>query len=153
MQRHFMHQNKNFKIHPNVLQKEDTIEFPDTSHPQSTHSFKMAYLLSSTFFVLYVSVQDRLQVPSTKCRFLIVKPTRCANLSNLFFEWKSTCFRQFLCPSSGIFHCKNSNGVCHKICWHLASRIRMERILCVIYHCCVYNEKLLMMERGTVRNM
>ena len=22
-----------------------------------------------------------------------------------------------------------------------------------IYHCCVYNEKLLMMDRGTVRNM
>jgi len=25
--------------------------------------------------------------------------------------------------------------------------------LCDIYHCCVYSEKLLMMDRGTVRNM
>ena len=25
--------------------------------------------------------------------------------------------------------------------------------VCDIYHCCVYSEKLLMMDRGTVRNM
>ena len=44
----------------------------------------------------------------------------------------------------------------------LASRIRMERPepprklsanLYHIYHCCVYSEKLLMMDRRTVRNM
>ena len=44
----------------------------------------------------------------------------------------------------------------------LGSRIRMEhpdpaRKLSVnlydIHHCCVYSEKLLMMDRGTVRNM
>jgi len=44
----------------------------------------------------------------------------------------------------------------------LASRIRTERPdparklsanLYDIYHCCVYSEKLLMMDRGTVRNM
>jgi hypothetical protein len=47
----------------------------------------------------------------------------------------------------------------------LASRIRMElqfhpdparklsANLCDIYHCCAYSEKLLMMDRGTVRNM
>jgi hypothetical protein len=45
--------------------------------------------------------------------FLIIKPTRCTNLSNLFWKWKSTCFGQFLCPSSGVIHCKLSNGVCH----------------------------------------
>ena len=45
--------------------------------------------------------------------FLTIKPTRCTNSSNLFLEWKSTCFGQFLCPSSGIFHCTHSNGICH----------------------------------------
>ena len=44
----------------------------------------------------------------------------------------------------------------------LASRIRTERpdparkLLANLYgicHCCVYNEKFLMMDRGTVRNM
>jgi len=35
---------------------------------------------------------------------VIIKPNRCTNFSDLFLEWKSTCFRQFLCPSSGVFH-------------------------------------------------
>jgi len=47
--------------------------------------------------------------------FLIIKPTRCTNYSNLFFEWNSTCFGQFLCPSSGVFHCTHSNGICHTV--------------------------------------
>ena len=29
------------------------------------------------------------------------------------FGIKTTCFGQFLCPSSGVFHCKHSNGTCH----------------------------------------
>jgi len=37
-------------------------------------------------------------------KFLIIKPTRCTNFSNLFLEWNSTCFRQFLCPSSGVYY-------------------------------------------------
>jgi hypothetical protein len=35
----------------------------------------------------------------------IIKPTRRTKFSNLFLELKSTCFGQFLCPSSGVFHC------------------------------------------------
>jgi len=42
-----------------------------------------------------------------------MKPTRCTNFSNLFLEQNSTCFGQFLCPSSGVFHCTHSNGMCH----------------------------------------
>ena len=45
--------------------------------------------------------------------FLIIKPTRCTNYSNLFLKWNSTCFGQFLSPSSEIFHYAHSNGVCH----------------------------------------
>jgi hypothetical protein len=47
-------------------------------------------------------------------RFFIIKPSRCTNFSNLFLEWNSTCFGQFLCPSSGVFHCTHSNGICNK---------------------------------------
>jgi hypothetical protein len=43
---------------------------------------------------------------------LIIKPTRCTNFSNLFSEWNSICFGQFLCPSSGVQHCTHSNGIC-----------------------------------------
>jgi hypothetical protein len=28
-------------------------------------------------------------------------------------QWNSTCFGQFLCPSSGVFHYTHSNGICH----------------------------------------
>jgi len=51
--------------------------------------------------------------PCIVINFLINKPTRCTNFSNLFLEWNSTCFGQFLCPSSGVFHCTNSNVIYH----------------------------------------
>ena len=44
---------------------------------------------------------------------LIIRLTRCTNFSNLFLEQNSTCFGQFLCPSSAVFHCTHSNGICH----------------------------------------
>ena len=43
-------------------------------------------------------------------KFRIIKPTRCTNFSNLYLELNSTCFEQFLCPSSGVFHCTHING-------------------------------------------
>jgi hypothetical protein len=46
-------------------------------------------------------------------KFLVIKPTRCTNFSNLFLEWNSTHFGQFLCPSSGVLHCTHNNGICH----------------------------------------
>ena len=49
-----------------------------------------------------------------RVKFLIIKPTRCTHFSIFFLEWKSTCFGQFLCPSSGVFHCTHSNGICHR---------------------------------------
>ena len=45
--------------------------------------------------------------------FFIIKPTRCTNSSNLFLEWNSTCFEQFLCPSSGVFYFTRSKPVWH----------------------------------------
>jgi hypothetical protein len=46
------------------------------------------------------------RVSSTKYKkaFLTIKPTRCTNFSNLFSN-ETRCFRQFLCPSSGVIHC------------------------------------------------
>ena len=46
-------------------------------------------------------------------KFRIIKPTRCTNFSILFLEWNSTCFGQFLCPSSGVFHYTHSSDVRH----------------------------------------
>jgi hypothetical protein len=64
-------------------------------------------------------------------KFLIIKPTRCNNFSNLF--WNET------------LHVLDSSSVHHQefFAVHTAN-------LYDIYHCCVYSEKLLMMDRGTV---
>jgi len=44
--------------------------------------------------------------------FLIIKPTD-ALISQIYFFKDSTCFGQFLCPSSGVFHCTFGTGICH----------------------------------------
>ena len=55
-------------------------------------------------------------------KFLIVKPTRCTNFSKVFIlELNSTCFGQFLSPSSGVFHCTHNSGIC------LADSLRASR--------------------------
>jgi len=77
-------------------------------------------------------------------QILIIKPTRCTNFSNLFWR-NAACFGQFLCPSSGVFHC------IHRIrMFHPDSARKPSTNLYDMYHCCMYSEKLLMMDRGTV---
>ena len=63
------------------------------------------------------------------------------------------------------FHCKHSNGIwrtglltaCEQdqdgTQFHPDLARKLSTNLYDIYHCCVYSEKLLMMDRGTVRNM
>jgi len=74
-------------------------------------------------------------------------------------------FGEFLCPSSGVFHCTYSSGICHTglltACgqdqdgtqFHPDPARKLSAKLYDIYHCCMCSEKLLMMDRGTVRNM
>jgi len=134
------------------------------------------------------SYKGDVHVTVHRVKFLTIKPTRCTNFSNLFLEWNSTCFGQFLCPSLGVFHSTcfgqflcPSSGVFHSTyfgqflcllsgcfhstcfgqflcpssgvfhCWQLANKLSAN--LYDVYHCRVYSEKLLMMNRGTVRNM
>jgi len=35
-------------------------------------------------------------------------------MSQINLQGNSTCFGQFVCPSSGVFHCTHSNGICRK---------------------------------------
>jgi len=50
---------------------------------------------------------------------LVIKPTRCTNLSNLFLALNSTCFGQFLCAPSGVFHCTHSKTVWYIPLWRV----------------------------------
>jgi hypothetical protein len=64
-----------------------------------------------------------------------------------------------------LFHCTHSNGVCHTglltayeqdqdgTQFHPDPARKLSANLYDIYHYCVYSEKFLMMDRGTVRNM
>ena len=115
--------------------------------------------ISTCYFILY-----RRPLSATQWNnFLIIKRTRCTNFSNLFLERNSTCFGQFLCPSSGVFQCTHSSGICHTglltACEQdqdgTAKQFHPDPAhkLYDIYHCCVCSEKLLVMDRGTVRNM
>jgi hypothetical protein len=76
------------------------------------------------FLCLFGIDEFYVHVTVHRTNFLIIKPTRCTNFSNLFWKWNSTCFGQFLCPSSGVIHCTHSNGICHTGFRQLSSRIR-----------------------------
>jgi hypothetical protein len=52
--------------------------------------------------------------PCIVTNFLVIKPTRCTNLSNLFWKLNSTFFGQFLFPSPGVVHCTLSNGMSYR---------------------------------------
>jgi len=71
-------------------------------------------ITNTSYFDVHVTVH--------RVKFLIIKATRCTNFSNLFLAWNSTCFRQFLCPSSGDFHSTHGNGICYTGLLSAASR-------------------------------
>jgi len=45
----------------------------------------------------------------------------------------STCFGQFLYPSSGVFHCTHRNGVSYS---------KLSENMYDIHRCCVYSKKI-----------
>jgi hypothetical protein len=65
------------------------------------------------FVIIYSILKFDFYVTVHLNKFPIIIPTRCNNFSNLFLKWNSTCFGQFLCPSSGVFHCTHNNVTCH----------------------------------------
>ena len=76
----------------------------------------MSYLLFTSHFAIrvciilvvesvvrYVNENFTFMWPCIVTDFFIIKLTRCTNFTNLFLAWNSTCFWQFLCPSSGVY--------------------------------------------------
>ena len=96
------------------------------------------------------------------CKFLIIKPTSC--IISQIYSWNETLH---VSDSSSDHHqefftVRTAMVYVRQFCRQLASRSRMEHPASArklsakvsdIYHCCAYSEKLLMMVRGTVRNM
>ena len=92
-------------------------------------------------------------------KLLLNKTNRRTNFPNLFLSRNSTCFGQFLYPSSGFFHRTFVTGLCHAglmtafkhdqdgRAWKLSSKLQD------INQCRMYGGKILMMGIETVRNM
>jgi len=100
-----------------------------------------------------------------KRRFFLIKPTDAIIFPNLFLSRNATCFGQFLCPSSGVFHCTFRTGICRASLMTAFKHIQdgTGSILVLLESClqtcmtytiaeCTVNI-LLMMDRRTVRNM
>ena len=118
-------------------------------------------LIDSEIIIFVVSLRKPdSKVPNCMI-ILIIKPTRCTNFSNLFSGIKLYMFRTV--PLSII----RSFSLYTKQ-WHMSyrfadslragsgrGRFRPDpaRKLYDIYHCCVYSEKLMVVDRGTVQNM
>jgi hypothetical protein len=62
--------------------------------------------------------------PCIVTNFFIIKPTRCTNFTNLFCH-ETTCFGQFLCPSSGVYSLYTQQWYVVQVCRQLSSRTRM----------------------------
>jgi len=58
-------------------------------------------------------LEPRLRKSGDTVFTLIIKPNRRTNFSQIYYWNKTLRFGWFLCPSSGVFHCTHSNGICH----------------------------------------
>ena len=67
----------------------------------SFHNIVIVYsvCLVARSSVFYIGIVFDVHFIVYRDKFLIIKPTKCANFSNLFLEGNSTCFGQFFCSS------------------------------------------------------
>jgi hypothetical protein len=108
-----------------------------------------------TFFLTFVW-------PCIVTNFLIIKPTRCTNFSNLFWNENLHVSDSSSVHHQELFTVHSALVYVIQICRQLSSRIRMDihpdsaRTLSInlydIYHSCVCSVKLPMMDRRTVQN-
>ena len=91
--------------------------------------------------------------------FFLIKPTDALIFPSLFLSRNSACFGQFLCPSSGVFHCTFGTGICHAGLMtafkhvHPGCAWKLSSDLYDIYQCWMYSGRLLMTGRGTAWKM
>jgi len=119
------------------------------------------YIFCCTRSVLIIPAYSKHQ---HRALFHVIKQTRCTNFSNLF--WNATLH---VSDSSSVQHQEfftvHTAMVCHtglltackqhrmELQFHSDPARKLSANLYDIYHCCVYSEKLLTMDWGTVRNM
>jgi len=95
------------------------------------YSYDIVLIVARGLLMLKVLYKFDVHVTVHRDKFLIIKPTWCTNFSILFLEWNSTCFGQFLCPSSGGFHCTHNNGIYHTSLLTACEQDQDGTVLCV----------------------
>ena len=69
--------------------------------------------------ITHLLLQQDLCMNFTTCAsvcsvIVLIKKNQLNALISQIYSWnETTCFGQFLCPSSRVFHCTHSNGKCH----------------------------------------
>ena len=127
------------------------------------------YIFMCHLYFIYLTLWNRICAENwnkmTKNKILI-KSTRCTTFSNLFFGIKLymfrtvplTIIRSFSLYTQQWYMSYRHTGYSYSLRAG-SGRIRhdparkLSAKLYDIYHCCVYSEKVLIMDRGTVRNM
>jgi hypothetical protein len=107
------------------------IYFVQKSLNSQHHCWQYNFVHTWCAFYVHVTVLHRNKLLCNKTDAII--------FPKLFLSRNSTCLGQFLCLSSGVFHCTFGTGICHQTC--------------MTYQCRMYSEKLLMIGRGTAPNM
>ena len=98
-------------------------------------------IITNTYTINTITVYiTTVSLCNIHCYILIIKPTSYTNFLKFIFGIKLYMFRAV--PLSII---KSFSLYIQQ--WYMSYR------LADIYHCCMYSEKLLMMDRGTARNM
>jgi len=124
------------KWRKNLLKIYNKLDPQSINKFQITHSvYKSRCCIFSYIFRFSVSQKQngKPQIAEHIIYIFVIKPTICANFSNSFLELNSTCFEQFLCPSSS-WSCRLQ--AVNKPVWHIT-------LLCAQWiYCWWWTEKL-----------
>jgi hypothetical protein len=83
--------------------------------PVNTNTAAVSHLWRPEYSVFFKIYTPEFHDPVTMHhdKLLIIDQLDALIYQNFILEWNSTCFRHFHCPSSEVFHCTHSNGICH----------------------------------------
>jgi hypothetical protein len=126
--------------------------------PEYYGSCKFITLVTASIKIQCGKEQICLLLVTTTIQNLIIKPTRCTNFSNLFWNEILHVSDSSSVHRQEFFTVHTAMVYVIQVCRQLSSSrikdaLKLSTNMYGINHCCVFNEKLLMMDRGTVRNM
>jgi hypothetical protein len=124
------------------------------------HFEKCRGYIFCVYFMFYVKFKnEKLKIFLSKNEFLITDVSGLYNKTNFYalisqiYSWNETLH---VSDSSSVHHqvfFTVHTAMVYVIQFHPDPARKLSAKLYDIYHCCVYSEKLLMMDKGTVRNM